>query len=180
MADEPNAEILASMTLSRLYELAREHSIKNPRKYKKQELIGLIVDAQGEALPVAETGLDGGIHYGGQILSRDESIYQTDQFTPQSPFEVASTGFVRSQRVAVLRFQPFQYNPVTGELRIAQRIRVQLDFVRGDGAIVGSNFRGVDEGDFETTLRQSLLNYETARDWRTRPVSISASWGPSN
>jgi hypothetical protein len=127
------------------------------------------------AQPVAETGLEGGIHYGGQILSRDETVYQDDRFIPQSPFEVASTGFLRSQRVAVLRFQPFQYNPVTGELRIARRMRVQLDFVGAHAASVVSATRGVDEGDFETTLRQSLLNYDTARLWRTQPVSVSAS-----
>jgi len=39
MADKLTTEILSNMTLSRLYELAREHSIKNPRKYKKAELV---------------------------------------------------------------------------------------------------------------------------------------------
>ncbi|MCB1187606.1 transcription termination factor Rho [bacterium] len=43
MSDEFNSDVLSGMTLSRLYELARERDIKNPRKYKKQELVDLIL-----------------------------------------------------------------------------------------------------------------------------------------
>ena len=42
MSDDLNEEVLQGMTLSRLYEVARDNNIKNPRKYKKQELIDLI------------------------------------------------------------------------------------------------------------------------------------------
>jgi transcription termination factor Rho len=44
MAEKLTTEILSNMTLSRLYELAREHSIKNPRKYKKAELVDKILE----------------------------------------------------------------------------------------------------------------------------------------
>ncbi len=59
------------------------------------------------------------------------AFYLTDQFSPAEPAQLASTGFVRSQRVASLRFQPFQYNPVTGELRYYSRIRLRLSFLGG-------------------------------------------------
>jgi transcription termination factor Rho len=55
MSDAINAEILGSLTLSRLYEVARDHDVKNPRKYKKQELIDLILGG-GEAAPAASNG----------------------------------------------------------------------------------------------------------------------------
>ncbi len=45
MSEELSQDVLGSMTLSRLYELAREHDVKNPRKYKKQELIDMILGA---------------------------------------------------------------------------------------------------------------------------------------
>jgi transcription termination factor Rho len=45
MTEKLTAELLSNMTLSRLYELAREHSIKNPRKYKKAELVEKILAA---------------------------------------------------------------------------------------------------------------------------------------
>lgn len=52
MSGELNAEGLSSMTLSRLYELARERSIKSPRKYKKAELVEKIL-AEAEPGPGA-------------------------------------------------------------------------------------------------------------------------------
>jgi len=54
MQEEINADILANMTLSRLYELAREHDVKNPRKYKKQELVELILAARPAAPAISE------------------------------------------------------------------------------------------------------------------------------
>ncbi len=56
MTEKLTAELLSTMTLSRLYELAREHSIKNPRKYKKAELVEKIlsaVPAEAETRPAA-------------------------------------------------------------------------------------------------------------------------------
>jgi transcription termination factor Rho len=61
MSDTLTTELLGSMTLSRLYEVAREHDVKNPRKYKKQELIDLILSGKGDvdgpaaAPPAAES-----------------------------------------------------------------------------------------------------------------------------
>ena len=40
---EINPAELGTMTLSRLYELARDRDVKNPRKYKKQELIDILL-----------------------------------------------------------------------------------------------------------------------------------------
>jgi len=54
MSEEITTELLASMTLSRLYELAREHEIKNPRKYKKQELIDGILAAASQGAPAVD------------------------------------------------------------------------------------------------------------------------------
>src|SRR5260221_12308927 len=56
MSDALTTELLGSMTLSRLYEVAREHDVKNPRKYKKQELIDLIVSGKGDSDGPGETG----------------------------------------------------------------------------------------------------------------------------
>src|SRR5687768_11165503 len=53
---EINPAELGTMTLSRLYELARERDVKNPRKYKKQELIDILL---GNASESADSG-DGG------------------------------------------------------------------------------------------------------------------------
>ncbi|MDQ3023952.1 MAG: transcription termination factor Rho, partial [bacterium] len=46
---EINSAELGTMTLSRLYELARERDVKNPRKYKKQELIDILLGNASES-----------------------------------------------------------------------------------------------------------------------------------
>lgn len=104
--------------------------------------------------------------YVGQVMQIDPQAYDLNLFLPQRPAELAMTGFVRSQRVAQVRFQPFQYNPVTGELRYYRVIRLALKFNISDVALVGSR---VDEGDFEALLQDSLLNYSSAIAWRTAP-----------
>lgn len=110
-------------------------------------------------------------------LERDEQSYQTNQFLPAQPVELVADGFIRSQRVAQLRFQPFQYNPAAGELRYFSHLRLRLHFDASPGPASGSGF--TDEGIFEPLLAASLINYEQARPWRTRPEQSSLSGQPA-
>lgn len=64
VADELTAEILSNMTLSRLYEIAREHSIKNPRKYKKADLVEkILAETDGGASASTPTANFGATEY---------------------------------------------------------------------------------------------------------------------
>ncbi|MEJ5308323.1 MAG: C25 family cysteine peptidase [Anaerolineae bacterium] len=138
--------------------------------------------------PIVETSpSDEPLRYQGEERVRDAIIYATAGFTPTEPAVLLSTGFIRSQRVAQLQFRPFQYNPVTGQLRFARRIRVQLTFdtVMARSAQIASAASAattgtVDEGAFEEVLRTSLVNYEGARGWRAapqqRPATNVAQW----
>jgi uncharacterized repeat protein (TIGR01451 family) len=123
--------------------------------------------------PIVEMELTGEIRYGGTAWTRDIAAYAADAFWPAIPTELVETGFIRSQRVAQIRFHPFQYNAAAGTLRHLKHIRVRLDFNRDgiyawDAATIGT----VDEGSFEETLNNTLLNYDTARWWRTRPALL--------
>lgn len=129
--------------------------------------------------PIIDEKPAGEVRYGGVARVRNARAYATDVLSPTSPAELVSTGMVRSQRVAQLRFHPFQYNPVTGELRHNRRIRVRLQFAPA-GAQPLAPIAEVEEGAFEETLRATLLNYESARRWRAEPErsalqSVSAS-----
>ncbi len=138
--------------------------------------------------PIVEASpSDEPLRYQGEERVRDATIYATAGFTPTEPAVLLSTGFIRSQRVAQLQFRPFQYNPVTGQLRFARRIRVQLTFdtVMARSAQIASAASAattgtVDEGAFEDVLRTSLVNYEDARGWRAapqrRPATNVAQW----
>ncbi len=70
---------------------------------------------------------------------------------------------VRSQRVAQLRFQPFHYQPATGSLQVAERIKVRVTYPAGtELSVQAANPVLGSEGPFETVLENSLLNYQQA------------------
>ena len=58
--------------------------------------------------PIVERDLEAGIQYLGLEFTKDESLYSTGDFYPADISEVASTGFIRSQRFAQLSLYPFQ------------------------------------------------------------------------
>jgi len=120
------------------------------------------------------------LRYQGEERVRDAAIYATAGFTPTEPAALLSTGFIRSQRVAQMQFRPFQYNPVTGEVRFVRRIRVQLTFDSASQTTMGRlaqapSTTGVDEGAFEDVLRTSLVNYADARVWRARSQRLPST-----
>ena len=126
------------------------------------------------ARPIFDIDIEGQVEnlvqvdYKGQQAIRDEAAYAQDDFMPAEVAKLSSTGFLRSQRVAQVSFQPFHYNPVSGELRYYQRIRVQLRYPERPGSRA-SQGTSIDEGVFETTLKNSLVNYETSMAWRATP-----------
>ncbi len=122
--------------------------------------------------PILEMDGAGGFRYGGVETVRAPAAYAANAPYPASQVEIVSTDYIRSQRVAQLRFHPFQYNPVTGELQHHRRIRVRLEFgPTADGPRPTAGDRaGVNEGPFEPVLQHSLVNYEAARQWRVRPA----------
>ena len=117
--------------------------------------------------PVFEHDLEGDLTYAGLEFAKDESVYSSDRFYPASIAEVGSSGFIRDQRVVDLRFFPFQYDPVSGELRHCRRIRVELSFGYPGGHPVLAATWGEDDP-FHQVLEDSLLNYDSALSWRAR------------
>lgn len=117
--------------------------------------------------PAFKIDLNGEIEYLGVEVVPDEAVYQTDRFMPENLVEVVSVGWMRSQRVATLRLQPFQYNPVSGELRYFSRIVVRLTYSGSVDQPARSPGVFIDEGAFENILSHTLLNYEQAREWRS-------------
>jgi hypothetical protein len=110
--------------------------------------------------------------------ARDEATYSSDASYPAEVAAVGSSGFIRDQRVLQLRLYPFQYDPVSGELTYYQRIRVELRFAYpgGRAQLLGAR---PEDGSFQEVFRNALLNYDSARQWRTTPSAASFSQGPA-
>ena len=120
------------------------------------------------ARPIVEYDAQGMPQYRGEERVRDERAYLVSGTYPLASAGLVETAYIRSQRVAQIRFQPFHYNPLTGELRHDRRIRVRLDFFPEERAPARLG-TFIDEGSFEPILQNVLLNYEQARNWRARP-----------
>jgi len=130
--------------------------------------------------PAPETGAeedeDGAIRYVTREAVPDPAVYGKDRFYPSEIAHLEELGFMRSQRIVRLAVSPFQVNPLSGEVRQHQWLRVELRFK--DGADGTSWVK--ERAEFETALKRTLLNYESARGWRGTPAQARATsaWTP--
>lgn len=77
--------------------------------------------------------------------------------------ELASITGMRSQTVAGIRCRPSSYVPGAGVLRVFGRLAVTVRFVGGSRPVVAAE----PEPAFEPVYRAALINYESARSFRT-------------
>lgn len=104
----------------------------------------------------------------------DERAYSVAAFQPKTIARIASSGFIRDQRYVAVQVNPVQYNPASGELVLHRRFRVLIEFSYPRDLEMSVS---QSTGSFEPVLAASLLNYESAANWRGRvpyPV-VSAS-----
>jgi uncharacterized repeat protein (TIGR01451 family) len=119
--------------------------------------------------PIYDVDPEGQITYQGEAAIPDATAYATDSFYPTEIAAIVETGMLRSQRVAQLRFQPFQYNPVTGIIKYYHRIRVQVLFGDEGAFPAGVSARDSSPGGadaFDSLLAQIVVNDTEARQWR--------------
>jgi hypothetical protein len=88
----------------------------------------------------------------------DRAAYEQNTFYPGPLARIGFSGYLRDQRVIQLQLYPFQYNPVTQELRCYSKLRVQLSF----GSEEGNDRRESNTSPvFEHFLASVLFNYES-------------------
>ncbi len=103
----------------------------------------------------------------------DAAVYGSAAAYPGALARIEGEGWIRSQRVALLRFYPFQYEPATGILHVYRRLRVEVRF--GSGVEGGTAVP--EPAPFEALFRTMLLNADQARLWRSTaaPPALPAS-----
>ena len=67
------------------------------------------------------------------VYERDLALYNTNAFYPTEVVQLSSVKSIRGVDAVVLGISPFQYNPVTRELRIYHDLKIAVDFDGGDG-----------------------------------------------
>ncbi len=146
--------------------LESDHSIV-PEKYNVYPAPQAVADE----LPFDEGMMDDVRRYRGVklVFAKDRDAYSTDAFYPSELARMNSSGFIRDQRFVQLALHPLQYNPVTRQLSLYRKMKVELRFTYEEGGPSPPGVSGVEaEGAFENLLGKALLNYESARDWRAQ------------
>jgi len=65
---------------------------------------------------------------------KNESIYETDNWFSNPMARYHDEGIMRGVRLGRLEINPFAYNPVTGELKVYNNLKVEIKFIKGDYA----------------------------------------------
>ena len=95
-----------------------------------------------------------------------EKVYGRNAFYPSIMAEAEPLGFFRDQRIGQIRLFPFQYNPVSGQLRVCHRLVVMVHFIQRAVSTPSAARLSQDTPVAEQVLSDLLLNYPTARSWR--------------
>ncbi len=95
----------------------------------------------------------------GPEVQRLESVFGKDRTWPAAAAELVGIEIVRDVRVARIRLNPVQYNPVRRTVEVHRRVQVSVSFEQAGQAI-----REFDA--FDPVLKRVLLNGEQAVSWK--------------
>ncbi len=62
----------------------------------------------------------------------DQTAYANEEFLGREMVSIGDPAILRDLRVVPLRFHPVQYNPASGEIRVAHRVEIELRFAGVD------------------------------------------------
>jgi hypothetical protein len=89
---------------------------------------------------------------------KNMSVYSKNAYYPESPVKISEPSKIRGLDVVMLGITPFQYNPVTKELIVYTDIKVQVDFIGGNGHFGDDAYRN---RWWEPILSDNILNYSS-------------------
>ena len=99
---------------------------------------------------------------------------EKDRFFPNNIAEIRKAGLMRENRILPIRLNPVQYNPVRREVRIYDRIVVEVRFIEtGTPApsATPSSLRA-ESAIYKTLFNNLLVNPQNAEQWRL-PIAIA-------
>jgi hypothetical protein len=106
------------------------------------------------------------LHPGTTRRRLDAAAYTSVGFYPAEVARVADIAWLRDQRLARIELYPFQYLAATETLRWHRHVRIEIKF-EGAGTADRLEAAPLAAGPFEQMLRDSLLNYDKSRQWRS-------------
>jgi hypothetical protein len=65
--------------------------------------------------------------------SKNEVVYETNAFYPEKPVIISEQQTIRGVNTVLLGITPYQYNPVTKELKVITNLKLEVKYNGGDG-----------------------------------------------
>ena len=90
----------------------------------------------------------------------DEKIYGLNEFFPGNTASTSISGILHSVRLGMVELKPFRFNPVTGVLQVASRIRVKVEFKGYNGENALAKEARIIPRRYEKLFKKILLNHE--------------------
>jgi hypothetical protein len=90
--------------------------------------------------------------------NKNMSVYSKNALYPESPVKLSELKNIRGLDVVILGITPFQYNPVTKELTVYTDLKVEVNFIGGNGQFGNDAYRN---RWWEPMLSDLLLNYNS-------------------
>ncbi len=84
--------------------------------------------------------------YDGEVVFEEPNmeVYGSDEFYPNSDYEVVRTQVFRGYTILVLRLYPVKYNPVSGQVDLYTDVEVSVE-TSFDSGSVSDNYRGLEK-----------------------------------
>ena len=92
------------------------------------------------------------VHY-----EKNMQVYSQNAFYPAEPIKLSEPSKIRGLDVVMLGITPFQYNPVSKELKVLRDIEVGISFVGGDGNFGDTRYRS---RWWDPILADAVMNFE--------------------
>lgn len=104
------------------------------------------------------------------LYKKDTEIYSQNAFYPKNPVIISGTTKIRGVDVIQLGINPFQYNPVTGEMLVHRDIRLRIDFIGGNNHFGEDRLRS---RYWDPILKNCLLNYNSLPEMNYNRVALT-------
>ncbi len=95
------------------------------------------------------------------VDGKNTLIYGNDSYFPDQNAELISLPQMRKWIFAQVLFNPIQYNPVSGKLKIARQVKITLSVKTGNPVVASS----LSDTIMDDVAADLFYNYESARQW---------------
>lgn len=95
----------------------------------------------------------------------NETFYSTDIYYPEEIVSFEIDTYLRNYRVLLLNIAPFQFNPVTRELKVYHKITFTTEFGQTGINAEQPQEQGADGGYFNEIYSNLIINYQASADW---------------